>query len=116
MPRGIPNKTDAHNEELETLPSNIADRTYSWVTFGKGQKGDSLFIDGAHNGVAWHYKRGVKLPVPDMIIKGCLEVAITEYLDQEDNVMRDSPSYPYTVHGPADISEVQAWLASSANQ
>jgi len=115
MPRGIPNKTDValNGDEMETLPTNISDRAYSWVTFGKGQKGDSLYIDGSLNGVAWHYKRGIRIPVPDMIIKGCLEVAVTEYLDQEDNVMRESPSYPYSVHGAADIADVQAWIAAN---
>lgn len=112
MPRGIPN-AKPESDELETLPTDFNKRTYSWVTFGKGQKGEDLFVVGAHNGVTWRYKRGIRLPVPDMFIKGCLDVSVTTYLDQEANEMREAPSYPYTVHGPATLEEVLAWQAAN---
>jgi hypothetical protein len=88
---------------------NFRERTHSWVTFAKPDRGQDAFVCGSHNTVAWKYARGMRVPVPDIFIKGCLETATTRYLDQDANELREEPSYAYTVHGPATTEEVDAW-------
>ena len=72
------------------------------------------------NGVQYHIKKGVKVPVPTCVVHALenAEVSgIVPVADESGNMMKREIKYkrfPYIVHGPASPEEVAKWKSQFA--
>jgi hypothetical protein len=125
-----PHIVDLSPEEKEKLEQSMKTEwqrqraePHHWIEFQMLEDDKDTMVFAGVNGVSYWYKKNMKVPVPDCVLKIFDSAKVISWKAEVDDIsgqMVKKPysflRFPYQYLGPASADEVEAWKKDNSRQ